>query len=88
MILAQKSTAVPVAFAKFKTTQPFAFVSLTAPKKTTRAARFAPTEMKPGEAIVRFIVNVASATPKMAAAQMLRTRTFTSITTENARNCR
>lgn len=88
MIPAQKFIVELVVFAKFKMIQLSAFASQNAPKKMTHAEKFAQTEMKHGEVIAKFIVNVVSATPKMDAVPMPKTLTFTSTTTESARNCR
>lgn len=88
MILVLKFTAVLVGFAKFKMIQLSAFASLNVLKKTIHAEKSAQTAMKPGAVIVKFIANVVFATQKMTAVPMSRTRTSTSTTTENARNCR
>ena len=88
MIHAQKFNAAPVEFVKFKTTQHNVFAFLTALKKEILVVKSAQIAMRHGDQIVKFIVNVACATPKTIAVLTLRTHTFILTTMENARNYR
>lgn len=88
MTLAQRFTAVPAAFAKFKTIQLSACAFPIVQKKAILAVRFAQTETKLGEVIVKSIVNGASAIQRTNVAATPRTRTSTLTTMANVNNCR